>query len=163
MSISCGHSADEQAPPFPPEKPASAATAPATSAAAPGPTPAELSRTCFLDRIGSVINPAAQKAVHVSEDRDGLGFSGWAVDQPNKTLAGGVTITIDHASYPARYGIERGDVAQYFNNPAYQNAGFQLILPPRKLPKGIHSALVRVLSSDRKTSYQCPPVQFTLE
>jgi hypothetical protein len=102
----------------------------------------EVPASCFLDNLGTVENPAAQKSVRVAGDKDLL-FSGWAIDNHIKTLAGGVDVVIDRTPYNAKYGIDRSDVATHFGNPAYQKSGFQLIMLPGQLPKGQHSVTVR--------------------
>jgi hypothetical protein len=78
-----------------------------------------------------------------------------------RTLAGGVDVVIDRTPYSATYGIERPDVAKHFNNPAYVKSGFQFVIP--QLPIGQHSVTLRVIAQDKKSYYEGPTVQFTVE
>lgn len=117
--------------------------------------------SCVLDNIGQVSNPAAQKSVQVPGDT-AFGMTGWAIDEVNKSTAGGVDEVIDGAPYSARYGTERADVAAHFNQPNYRNSGFELMVAPGQLTKGPHSVSIRVISSDKKSYYQGPVVQFSV-
>jgi hypothetical protein len=114
-----------------------------------------------IDNIGSVSNPAAQKTVEVSGAVT-FGITGWAIDEPNKAVAGGVDAVIDQAPYSAHYGSARPDVATHFSNPAYSNSGFELMVAPGQLAKGPHSVSIRVISSDKKSYYQGPVIQFSV-
>jgi predicted small lipoprotein YifL len=112
-----------------------------------------------IDNIGSVSNPAAQKSVEVSGATQ-FGITGWAIDEPNKAVAGGVDAVIDQAPYSAHYGSARPDVATHFSNPAYGNSGYELMVAPGQLSKGPHSVSIRIIASDKKSFYQGPVVQF---
>jgi hypothetical protein len=116
---------------------------------------------CVLDNIGQVSNPAAQKSVQVPGDAS-FGITGWAVDATNKAPAGGIDAVIDGAPYAAHYGSTRTDVANHFNQPAYLNSGFELFVAPGQLSKGPHSVAIRVISNDKKSYYQGPVVQFSV-
>jgi hypothetical protein len=117
--------------------------------------------SCVLDNIGPVANPAAQKSVEVSGATT-FGITGWAIDEVNKTTAAGVDEVIDGKPYSAHYGSARTDVATHFNQPNYNNSGFELMVAPGQLTKGPHSVSIRVISSDKKSYYQGPVVQFTV-
>jgi len=117
--------------------------------------------SCVLDNIGQVSNPAAQKTVQVSGATP-FGISGWAIDEINRTPAGGVDVVIDMAPYSARYGTARADVAAHFNQPGYSNSGFELTVGPGQLSPGPHSVAIRVISGDKKFYYQGPVVQFAV-
>jgi len=117
--------------------------------------------SCVLDNIGQVGNPAAQKSVQVPGDT-AFGITGWAIDEVAKAPAGGVDEVIDGVPYSAHYGSERTDVAAHFNQPGYRNSGFELMVAPGQLNKGPHSVSIRVISSDKKSYYQGPVVQFSV-
>ena len=140
-------------------------SAPAAKPLAPGVTPnltrSELTTLCIVDNIGPVGDPAKQKSVQVSGDKT-FGITGWAVDESKKTVAGGVDVVIDQTPYSAHYGSERKDVAGHFNQPAYTASGFELMIAPGQLPKGQHSASIRVISNDKKSYYQGPVIQFAV-
>lgn len=116
---------------------------------------------CFLDSIGKVKDPDKQNSVQVSGDTT-FAIAGWAVDEVHKTLAGGVDLVIDQTPYSAHYGTPRKDVATHFNKPEYEPSGYDLAIAPGQLPKGQHSVSVRVISSDKKSYYQGPVVQFAV-
>ena len=118
--------------------------------------------SCVLDNIGPVSNPAGQKSVEVSGTTT-FGITGWAIDEANKTTAGGVDEVIDGTPYSAHYGSPRTDVATHFNQPGYRDSGFELIVAPGQLTKGPHSVSIRVISNDRRSYYQGPVVQFTVD
>lgn len=115
----------------------------------------------WLDYLGPVKNPVTAKSIQVSGDTR-IAISGWAVDGSTNTPAGGVDVVIDEAPYVAQYGIVRTDVAASYNRPDYTSSGFQLVLAPGKLSKGPHSVSIRIISSDRKSYYQGPVVQFSV-
>jgi len=116
---------------------------------------------CMLDLIGSVHNPLAQQPVHVSGHK-GIRFSGWAVDEPNQSAAGGVDLVINQIPYRAFYGWQRMDVAAHFKHMAYQASGYLLDLPPGMLPNGKHVVSLRIISYDKTSYYQGPTVEFTV-
>lgn len=116
----------------------------------------------FLDYLGPVIYPWGRESVHVSGDQQ-IQFLGWAVDESNQSVAGGVDVLIDEVPYAATYGIHRTDVADHFKNIACQNSGFLLLLAPGKLSKGQHSVSLRTISYDKKFYCQGPKLQFTID
>jgi FkbM family methyltransferase len=121
-----------------------------------------LTPACALDYIGSVPDPWAAESVYVSGDQE-IRFLGWAIDEVNKTTAGGVDLMIDQTLYSAYYGGERMDVAEHFANMAYQATGYLLVLTPGTLPKGPHVVSMRVISRDKASYYQGPTVEFTVK
>ncbi len=141
------------------------ATTPVAKPLPPGTTPnltrSDLAPLGVLDNIGPVADPAKQKAVQVAGDTT-FGITGWAVDEPKKAAAGGVDVVIDQTPYSAHYGSPRKDVASHFNQPAYDNSGFELMIAPGQLSKGQHSVSIRVISNDKKSYYQGPVVQFAV-
>jgi hypothetical protein len=117
--------------------------------------------SCVIDNIGPVANPAVQKTVQVSGATP-IVISGWAIDEANKTTAGGVDVVIDMAPYAAHYGSARPDVAAHFTQPGFRNSGFDFTVGPGQLNAGPHSVAIRVMSSDKKVFYQGPVVQFAV-
>ncbi len=118
-----------------------------------------LTASCSLDYIGAVSNPQAEEAVCVLANRT-IRFSGWAIDEPDQTVAGGVDLVIDGIPYAAIYGWQRVDVANCFKNMACQASGYVLDLAPGTLCEGEHVVAVRVISHDRTSYYQGPTVRF---
>lgn len=157
VSVSCGKQDVEATT----NKPAATAPKPLPPGVTPNLARSELKTLSIIDNIGPVSDPAAQKSVQVSGDTT-FGITGWAVDEPKKTAAGGVDVVIDQAPYSAHYGSERKDVSTHFNQPQYLASGFELMIAPGQLPKGQHSVAIRVISSDKKSYYQGPVVQFAV-
>jgi hypothetical protein len=93
----------------------------------------------------------------VSSSQDLL-VSGWAIDEPNKALAGNVDVVIDGVPYGARYGVPRKDVADYFKEPACEKSGFQFSILAGQLTKGTHKVLVRAVASDGKSYVASPEI-----
>jgi len=86
-----------------------------------------------------------------------LDIGGWAVDQDAKAGAGGVEIRIDGVPYAAEYGKPRPDVASFFNQLAYANAGYVIRIKAEQFASGAHTAYFRVLSNDRKSFWEVGP------
>jgi FkbM family methyltransferase len=122
----------------------------------------ELASACIFDYIGSVVNPWAVESIHVSGDAP-LQFMGWAVDEPNRSAAGGVDVVIDDAPYSAVYNGSRPDVADHFKTMACLNSGFRLVLAPGILAQGQHVVSLRMIAHDRKSYYQGPALTFTID
>jgi hypothetical protein len=81
--------------------------------------------------------------------------AGWAAD-PSQGLTGGVEVVVDGQAYPAMYGLQRPDVAAYFKNPSYENAGFLLSMPAGRLSHGAHQFSVRILAKDKTSYFESP-------
>ncbi len=107
----------------------------------------------YIDRIGSATAPFGEGPLHVDGSGE-LKISGWAVDQPMETAAGGVDILIDQVPFPTIYGTDRSDVVDYFKRPAYRASGFTVALPAQNISKGQHALALRVVSSDGRCYYE---------
>jgi hypothetical protein len=79
---------------------------------------------------------------------------GWAVDTNNESAAGGVYIDIDGKLFPAFYGIDRQEVADYFGISSYRYSGFERAIPLSEIGDGAHELSVVVLTSHRDGYYQ---------
>jgi hypothetical protein len=90
-------------------------------------------------------------------------ISGWAVDQKAETAAGGVFLNIDgEKDIPASYGIDRPDVADYFQNINYGPSGFSVSFPTSWLDKGKHVLTLKIVTADKREYYE-PAQKITLE
>ena len=161
ISISCGTRDVEGVNKTQAPTPAPAIAKPLVPGISPNLSRSNLVPLCFVDNLGPVSDPAKQKSVQVSGDTT-FGIRGWAVDGPKKVVAGAVDVVIDQTPYSAQYGSPRKDVAAHFNQPEYTNSGFELMIAPGQLPKGQHSVAIRVISSDKKSYYQGPVIQFAV-
>jgi alginate O-acetyltransferase complex protein AlgJ len=115
-----------------------------------------------LDLINSVSGPAGVSSIHLPANKE-IGFAGWAIDEPNKTPAGGVDIVIDQVAYAAAYGLDRPDVAAHFKSQTFRSCGYTLSLPPYTLLKGPHVVTVRTISNDRKSYYVDQSLKVTID
>jgi hypothetical protein len=85
-----------------------------------------------------------------------LTVQGWAVDGSARALASAVEVAIDGVPYEARYGLNRHDVAEYFQQPEYQHSGFELSLPGTLFGRGQHELTIRVVSAKKDTYWESP-------
>ena len=140
------------------------------SSAPPSPLPPGISQNLTrdsakpsynFDSLGTIRYPAVQKSNEISAATANV-ITGWALNQTEKGTAGGVDVVIDQVPYNAHYGSARTDVADHFKCPDCTNSGFQLNLAPGQLTKGPHTVSIRVISSDKKSYGEGPPVQFTV-
>ncbi len=122
----------------------------------------EHATSIFLDYINTITDPPSKPSIHIPRSKE-IHISGWAIDQPNKVVAGGVDVVIDQVAYSAVYGGERGDVAAALKNPACRNSGYMLVVPAGMLAKGPHVVSVRAISHDKKSYYQGPTAKFTID
>ncbi|HEY5705804.1 MAG TPA: class I SAM-dependent methyltransferase [Terrimicrobiaceae bacterium] len=106
-----------------------------------------------LDRINALSQPFALSDVRVTAGQD-LIVEGWAFDANANALAASVEVVVDGIPYEASYGLERRDVADYFNRPGYLRSGFMLRLPGLLLGKGPHELKIRVISTPRDTYWE---------
>ncbi|MEO5357533.1 MAG: hypothetical protein H7844_09580 [Nitrospirae bacterium YQR-1] len=88
-------------------------------------------------------------------------IDGWAVDNIEKDIAGGVYIKIDDKLFPAFYGISRTDVAEHFMMHKYRYIGFEVNIPVSLIEKGVHKLSVIVLTKNRK-HYFIPNTEITV-
>jgi hypothetical protein len=117
--------------------------------------------TYIIDVIGPVTSPM-NKTVSVSGAKP-IEVTGWAIDEPAKSVAGNVDVVVDNVPYTARYGVSRKDVADYLKDAKYELSGFEYSIPPQRLAKGRHTVSIRVVSRDGKTYVQSPDITITVE
>ena len=128
------------------------------------PQQADIGQPPRLHRPGT--RPLAAGAQFMSQEIKGSSSPwppGWAVDEHNQSVAGGVDVVIDEAPYGAVYWAYRPDVADHFRTMAFQTSGFLLLLPPGSLSKGRHMVYLRVISHDLKCYYPGPALEFTVD
>jgi len=113
--------------------------------------------TVSVDRIDTETAPFAGRTVRLSLD-DGLHVIGWAVDAKRALPASAVDVAIDDVPFPAFYGSDRTDVAQYFQRPGYFASGFGAEIPGDSVSVGPHVLTVRVVSADRACYYKGPAI-----
>jgi hypothetical protein len=84
---------------------------------------------------------------------DSLLVSGWAADQTDGSPVKIVRVYVDGVFFGAPVtGLLRADVATYYNNPAFAQAGYQLIAPAASLTVGSHKVTVVVEDSGGQTT-----------
>jgi len=83
-----------------------------------------------------------------------LMVDGWAVDLRAKKLASAVYVQVDGGTpLSAQYGIPRPDVARYFHQTSYENAGFHCNIPTATLSPGVHSLNLILVNSQKTAMY----------
>jgi len=86
-------------------------------------------------------------------ENDFLDISGWAVDPEIEDTAAGVFIEVDGRIYPAYYGLDRPDVAKYYDNGNYRYSGYVGYIRFSDMGIGVHDIEIKILSKDKKTYY----------
>lgn len=119
-------------------------------------TAINLESLSWIDAIDDVLSSTTDAIILAKNTNDVIIVSGWAVDKSRKTSAGGVYLEIDGQYFPARYGIDRPDVALHFNLPAYQYSGFQALIPVEKIGLGEHRLSMKILTHDQTAYYTSP-------
>jgi hypothetical protein len=105
-----------------------------------------------LEFIAESSTPFARRPVTIPLAGEFL-VVGWAVDTPNHRLAADVDVVVDERPFPAFYGIDRPDVAEYLGVPDYRASGFTARLPGADAGRGEHTISIRILSADRRCYY----------
>jgi hypothetical protein len=88
-----------------------------------------------------------------------LTIMGWAVERASGGAAAGVAVELDGRFYPARYGLERADVAERWQRPSYRYSGFEVTIPVAE--PGRHTLALRIVTAAR-TSYVVPDPKLPL-
>jgi phosphoglycerol transferase len=113
--------------------------------------------TVSIDRIDTETAPFASRTVGVTLV-DGVHVMGWAVDAKRALPASAVDVAIDEVPFPALYGSDRPDVAEYFHRQAYFTTGFAVEIPGGSVSAGPHVLTVRVVSADRACYFKGPTI-----
>jgi hypothetical protein len=118
------------------------------------------STLAYLDSINSAA-PLPSPALHVSQRRP-LQIAGWAVDAPNRVLAGAVYVEIGGRVFKAVYGGSRPDVAAALHNPAYEKSGYTAEVPLDGISQGEQRLIIRVLNGQSTGYYLGPTVTLSV-
>ena len=106
-----------------------------------------------VDEINNQVSPP-QNFVIEAKHGDGFYIAGWAVDEQAQGEAGGVFVDVDkQLVIPARYGLDRPDVAAHFGNERYRSSGFSVFFAASALEKGRHTLSLKVIAADRRGYY----------
>lgn len=90
-----------------------------------------------------------------SKQATDIAVSGWVIDEQSQKPAEGVFISIDgKEDFPASYGVDRKDVADYFKNGAIRYSGFNASIPVSKIEKGRHSLSLKIVKGDKSGYYE---------
>lgn len=125
---------------------------PAQLAKRTGPTPA------FIETVSGVIATAPRQEPIVIPAGASVTVTGWAVDGPARSTAGGVFVTVDGARhFAAVYGGDRPDVAVALKNEAFRHSAFTASIPIGALPPGRYTLTLTVVTNDRQAYYEPSP------
>ena len=105
-----------------------------------------------IDEICGLGFAQLKQPIEVSADKD-FTIAGWAIDEKEKTISGGVVIDIDGKLFLANHEVPRPDVATGLKNPALENAGYSAKIPISKLGNGQHTLTLKILAKDKKAYY----------
>lgn len=140
-------------------RPRSASVHAATPPSQPFPLPSRLetvSTLFWIDVLAigkKTLVVGGSKAVPTISSGQTLTMYGWAVDKRAKELASAVYVQVDgNSPLSATYRLPRADVARFFREPSYADAGFRCNIRTENLSPGIHSLNLIVINS-RKTAY----------
>jgi hypothetical protein len=97
----------------------------------------------LLDVFNEVKTPLIQPPVHIPSAGE-IKLVGWAVDRVHGRAATGLGVVIEGQEYPALYGSQRKDVADYFKQPGFEASGFVFKLPASKAGAGRHELRLRI-------------------
>jgi hypothetical protein len=86
-------------------------------------------------------------------------ISGWAVDSSDRKPAAAVFIEVDGNLFPTSYGLDRSDVAAYFNESEYKRVGYTGTV---QAAPGVHTLSLRVLNNAATGYYTCPLLSLTV-
>lgn len=112
-----------------------------------------------LDEIDGVPELFNYPPLHLSENYP-LTLSGWALDREQRRPAVAVDIVIDGISYRGTYGIERPELAHYFKDSLFANAGFELAIPAGAIAPGAHQLTIRIWQPGGKAYLETPSLKF---
>jgi hypothetical protein len=87
---------------------------------------------------------------------DYIEMVGWAADPDSKQLASKVFISIGGNIFSTQYGVDRDDVANYYQNPALKKSGFIVKIARTTLPPGVYPVEVKVIGSDLSSYFSSP-------
>ena len=108
----------------------------------------------YIDVIGNVTVTSKNIPVQVMmRGKKNLFISGWAVDERSKLPAGSVKVDIDGKLFPTTYGLNRPDVANAYEVPAYRFSGFQTMIPVADIGKGEHLMSLKIFTNNKKDHY----------
>jgi hypothetical protein len=100
--------------------------------------------------------------VSISSTKDALIVTGWAVDAKVGNVASSVEVELDGRYYPARYGIDRSDVADTMGNSSYRYSGFEARIPAGEFSQLQQHALALRIKAQDQSLYIVPNPKLTL-
>jgi hypothetical protein len=132
--------------------------------AAPASPPAKCTAppAISIDQVGGQAPPPLGTALEISRSGP-LRVMGWAVDPASKGPGSRVEIVIDATAYPAIYGLDRPDVADFFRTSAYHQSGFAFEIAAGKVGDGSRTLSVRVTSADGECVYSSTPIGIVVD
>ncbi|HZN11619.1 MAG TPA: hypothetical protein VFC61_08075, partial [Blastocatellia bacterium] len=112
---------------------------------------------------GRGLEPASPPVRVSLAGAEALQVTGWAIDHPARTTAGGVFVILDgRTEIPTSYQHPRGDVAEAFGDVRYLFSGFAANLPAAMLWPGPHKLSLKIVRNDGREYFQ-PRREFVFE
>lgn len=98
---------------------------------------------------------STDQIIEIDRETSIIYLDGWAVDWQANTTAQAMQLTINKDTIvPVVYHLQRADVANYFNNPSFQDSGFFAFIPASSLTAGRNKIYVQIITADGKQYYE---------
>lgn len=109
-----------------------------------------------IDTInGKIIHSQKEPIVINKEKEEEIMVGGWAVDKHANAPASAVFITINNTiNIPARYGLDRKDVADAYKNKNFRYSGFKASFASSLLENGSHNFTIKIVFNDERGYYK---------
>lgn len=112
----------------------------------------ESSTKYAVDVINGKVVSSAKQPIIISGSK--ISILGWAIDFPAATVASKVMVEINNKLYPCSYGINRPDVAKFFNNNELENCGWRIDIPTNNVGKGKFILTLIIVSKSGLSYYE---------
>lgn len=115
-----------------------------------------------LEVFNGVSSPIIQPPIRLSAAQE-ISLLGWAVDRDGGTGVAALEVLIDRKPYPCQTGLDRPDIATYFRQPQFGNAGFSFKLPAIQVGAGRHELRLRIYTNGGKSYLESRVFPFIVE
>jgi hypothetical protein len=100
------------------------------------------------------------EVIEVPDNSGYVQADGFAVDLLHNRLAESVWMRLDGRLYATTYGLDKAGVAALLGDSKYSRSGFSWVYPSWKLGTGTHTLSFVVVTADRTSYYEAPPLRF---
>ena len=100
-----------------------------------------------IDSINDKVLTRVKQPIEIKRNEKSIVVHGWVAGIDHEIEE--VIVSVGGNSFLAFYGIERMDVAKYYNNPNYRYSGFKVEIPTPQIKSGVHALYLKVLLKNR--------------